>query len=451
MPEIFKINKGLNIRLKGVPEKIIDGSLFPEFIALKPSSFPGLSPKLSVKAGDRVKAGDSLFFDKYAPEVVFVSPVSGTVSLINRGERRKILEVVVRPDVKSESVDFGKRDPRAMTVEEIIQYLLASGVWPFLKKRPYGILANPKESPKAIFVSCFDTSPLAPDFGFILEKEQRTFQTGIDVLSKLTTGKVYLGLSYGNSPEWMATLRNAEAKYFKGPHPAGNVGVQIHHVAPISKGEVVWTINPQDLLFIGRLFETGKIDFSKVIALTGSEVVKPRYFKTILGAKLTQLLEGNLRTGPKKQRIISGNVLTGSKVSADNYIGFFDSQVTVIPEGDEYEFLGWATLGLKKFSASKTFLASLLPKKEYTLNANIHGGERAFVLSGQYEKLVPMDILPVYLLKAAIVNDIDKMEQLGIYEVIEEDLALCEYACTSKIKVQEVLRQGINNMIKEFG
>lgn len=450
MPENFKIRKGLNIRIKGVAEKSIETALLPETYALKPSNFPGLMPKLSVKAGDRVKAGEPLFFDKYQPDILFVSPVSGTVTSINRGERRRILEVVVKTDHDKATVDFGKNDPFSMSGEEIKLMLLKGGLWPFLKRRPYGILAKPDENPKAIFVSCFDTSPLAPDYGFILEGQQSTFQTGIDVLSRLTSGKVYIGLSQGISPGWMGNLKNAEINYFSGPHPAGNVGIQIHRISPLNKGEVVWTINPQDLLFIGRLFETGKPDFSKTVALAGSEVANPRYFRTILGAKLSSVLENNLTKSSKKQRIISGNILTGDKVNSDNYLGFFDSQVTVIPEGDEYEFMGWATLGIKKFSASKTFLSGIFEQKEYELNANLHGGERAFVLSGQYEKFLPMDILPVYLLKAIIVNDLDKMEQLGIYEVIEEDLALCEYACTSKIKVQEILRQGINNMIKEF-
>ena len=451
MAEIYKIKRGLNIRLKGKPEKVIETTVQPEAFALKPSCFPGLSPKLSVKAGDIVKAGDPLLYDKYSPEILFVSPVSGTVSSVNRGERRKILEVVVKHDGKNTSVDFGKTDPESMNEDEIRQLLLRSGMWPFIKRRPYGSIAKPDEKPKSVFISCFDTAPLAPDYNFILGDQREFFQAGVNVLAKLTTGKVYLGLTPDNSPEWMNSLKNAEKRYFSGPHPAGNVGIHIHHVNPISKGDVVWTINPQDLLFIGRLFVTGKTDFSKIVALTGPEVTRPRYFKVTLGAKISAITDNNLKKSHKKQRVISGNVLTGTKVPSDNYLGFFDSQVTVIPEGDEYEFMGWADPGIKKFSASKTFLSKLFPRKEYTLNANMHGGERAFVLSGQYEKFLPMDILPVYLLKAVIANDIDKMEQLGIYEVVEEDLALCEYACTSKIKVQDVLRQGINNMIKEFG
>ncbi len=448
MSEIIKLRKGLNIKLKGSAEKILETLTFPATVALKPTDFPGLTPKLSVKAEQEVKAGDALFYDKYHPEIVFTSPVGGKVVSINRGERRKILEVVVETNEKAGSVEFKKADPSSLSREEVKEQLLKSGCWPLIKKRPYGIVASPNENPISVFISTFDTAPLAPDYNFVLNGQMKTFQTGIDVLAKLTDGKVYLGVNDGSS---FVSVKNVVINTFSGPHPAGNVGVQIHNVKPVNKGEVVWTINVQDVLFIGRLFETGKVDFSKIITLAGSEVESPKYYKTILGASISSIVDGKLKNADHKQRIISGNVLTGLRVKTQTFLGFYDSMITVIPEGDEYEFMGWATLGVSKFSASKTFLAGLFPKKEYELNANMHGGERAFVLSGQYEKLVPMDILPVYLLKAILANDIDKMEQLGIYEVVEEDFALCEYACTSKIKVQDILRTGINTMIKELG
>ncbi len=326
--------------------------------------------------------------------------------------------------------------------------LLSGGLWPFIKKRPYGIIASPDEKPISIYISTFDTAPLAPDYGFIMKDQLSTFQTGINALSKLTEGKINLGVKANSI---FNSIKNVVINTFEGPHPAGNVGIQIHNTRPINKGEVIWTINVQDVLFIGRLFETGKVDFSRTIALTGSEVKEPKYYQTILGAPVSFITDDKLIKTDYKQRIISGNVLTGTRVKPQMYLGFYDSQVTIIPEGDEYEFLGWANVGLNKFSTSKSFISSLFPKPEYVMNANMHGGERAFVLTGQYEKLVPMDLLPVHLLKAILVNDIDKMEQLGIYEVIEEDLALCEYACTSKIKVQDILRSGINVMIKELG
>ncbi len=448
MSEVIKLKKGLNIKLKGGAAKVLETLPTPATVALKPTDFPGLTPKLKVKADAIVKAGDALFYDKYHPEILFTAPVGGKVISVNRGERRKILEIVIETDESAGSVEFTKADPASLSGEEIKEQLLKSGLWPFVKKRPYGIIASPDEKPISIYISTFDTAPLAPDYSFVLESEMATFQTGINALSKLTEGEINLGVNENSA---FTSLKNVTINSFSGPHPAGNVGIQIHNTAPLNKGDIIWTINVQDVLFIGRLFETGKVNFAKTVALTGSEVENPKYYKTVLGAPVSAIVEGKLKSADYKQRIISGNVLTGAKVEAENYLGYYHSQISVIPEGDDYEFMGWATPGFDKFSASKTFFSSLFPKKEYVLTANLHGGDRAFVVSGQYEKLVPMDILPVHLLKAILVNDIDKMEQLGIYEIIEEDLALCEYACTSKIKVQDILRTGINTMIKELG
>ena len=448
MSEVIKLRKGLNIKLKGSANKELEILSVPSTVALKPTDFPGLIPKLLVKAEAVVKAGDALFYDKYHPEVLFTAPFGGKIISVNRGERRKILEIVIGTDEKAGSVEFTKADPTSLSGDEIKEQLLKSGLWPFIKRRPYGVIASPDEKPVSIYISTFDTAPLAPDYSFVIEGEMDTFQTGINALAKLTDGKVNLGV---NENSVFSSVKNVEINSFTGPHPAGNVGIQIHHTAPLNKGDIVWTINVQDVLFIGRLFETGKVNFTKTFALTGSEVENPKYYKTVLGAPVPSVIDGKLISADYKQRIISGNVLTGTKVKSQCYLGYYDSQISVIPEGDEYEFMGWATLGVNKFSTTKTFISSLFPKKEYTLNANLHGGDRAFVVSGQYEKLVPMDILPVQLLKAILVNDIDKMEQLGIYEIIEEDLALCEFACTSKIKVQDILRTGINTMIKELG
>ncbi len=450
MSKVINLKRGLNIRLKGDAEKVLGTSIDADTFALKPTDFPGLAPKILVKPGQEIKAGQPLFFDKYNPEVLFTSPTSGEVLAINRGERRKVLEVVVKADHRNDSIDFPKVDPLKLSREEIKEKLKQSGLWPFLKQRPYGTVANPLTTPLHIFISGFDSAPMAPDYEFILSGQTPVFQTGINALSKLTDGKIHIGIRPDQSGGFFSGVKNIEITQFSGPHPAGNVGVQIHHLSPINKGDIIWTITPQEVIYIGRLFETGKIDFSKIIALTGSEVQSPQYYKTIHGANLQNILKGSTQNACR-ERFISGNVLTGTKVSPDNYLGFFDSQVTVIPEGDNYEFMGWADLGFNKFSPSKTFFSKLFPRKSYVLNANLHGGERAFVLSGQYEKYVPMDILPVYLLKAILANDIDKMEQLGIYEIIEEDLALCEYVCTSKVKVQEIVRQGLDLMMKELG
>lgn len=449
MSKVINLKRGLNIRLKGDAEKVLGTSIEADKFALKPTDFPGLSPKIVVKAGQGVKAGEPIFIDKYNPEILFTAPTSGEVLAINRGERRKVLEIVIKADGKHDSAEFTRADPQKLSREEIKEQLKISGMWPFLKQRPYGILAKTTDVPKNIFISCFDSAPLAPDYSFIMKGQEKMLQTGINALAKLTDGKVFLGLPDGNAG-FFGQLKNVETNIFSGPHPAGVVGIQIHQVSPINKGEIVWTINLPDLLFIGRLFETGKVDMSKIIALTGSEVDAPKYYPTRHGA----CLEGLLANKTKKEvneRFISGNVLTGTMVEHDDFLGFFDHQLTVIPEGDKYEFMGWADPGFNKFTAGKTFFSKLFPKKSYVLDANLHGGERAFVLSGQYEKYLPMDILPVYLLKAILANDIDKMEQLGIYEIVEEDLALCEYACTSKVKVQDIVRQGLDLMMKELG
>ncbi|WP_423128888.1 Na(+)-translocating NADH-quinone reductase subunit A [Gaoshiqia sp. Z1-71] len=450
MSKHFKLKRGLDIRLKGNAEGTLVEAPTPKTVALKPTDFPGLTPKLSVKADAQVKAGDALFFDKYHPEILFTSPVSGTVKSVIRGERRKILEVIVEADGKNECRPFTQADPLKLSREEICGQLLQSGIWPFLRQRPYGTTAKPTDTPKHIFISGFDSGPLAADYDFIFKNEQSALQTGINALSKLTEGSVFLSLSPKQNDGVFASLKQTDVHTFEGPHPAGNVGIQIHHISPLNKGEVVWTISAQAVVFIGRLFDSGETDFSKIIALTGSEVKEPKYYKVIHGTELSELLKNKTKQ-EGHERIISGNVLTGTKVTSDDYLGYFDQQITVIPEGDEYEFMGWALPGVDKFTASKAFFSRLFPKKDYTLNANMHGGERAFVLTGQYEKFLPMDILPVFLLKAILANDIDKMEQLGIYELIEEDLALCEYACTSKIKVQDILREGINVMVKELG
>ena len=449
MSKTIKLRKGLNISMIGKADPVLEQAATSEVYALKPGDFPGMMPRLSVKPGQAVKAGEPLFYDKYNPDVVFVAPAGGTVTSVIRGERRRILEVQVAADDTVGSVDFGKSDPLTLNGQEVKTLLLKSGLWPFLVRRPYGTIARIDETPKRIFISCFDTAPLAPDYNFIIKDQEATFQTGVNALSRLTPGKVHLGLP-AEGGEVFTGIKNVEITFYQGPHPAGNVGVHIHHTDPVNKGEVVWTIRPQDVLFIGRLFEKGHVDFTRIVALTGSEVVKPRYFKTILGTRLCPLLEGNLKIGVK-QRVISGNALTGKRVECDNYLGFYDSQITVIPEGDHFEFMGWAKPRLDKFSMSRAYFSWLMPGRVYAPDTNMNGEERAYVMTGQYEKVVPMDILPVELIKAILADDIDKVEKLGIYEVVEEDLALCEYVCTSKIEVQDILRKGINTMIRELG
>ena len=450
MSKVINLKRGLDIRLKGEADKSIETIATIKKVAVKPTDFNGLSPKIVVKPGQQVKAGDPVFFDKNHPEIQITAPISGEVLEIIRGERRKVLEIVIQVDGKNESAEFTKYDPLKLSGDEVKDQLIRSGLWAFLKQRPYGTVAKPSDNPRHIFISGFDSAPLAPDYEFILNGQTSAFQTGINALSKLTQGEIFVGIRPEQSNGFFSTIKNIKINQFSGPHPAGNVGIQIHQISPVGKGDIVWTINPQEVLFIGRLFETGKIDFSKVIALTGSEISSPKYYKVIHGACLEELLNKATKK-ETHERCISGNVLTGKQIDANNFLGFFDHQITVIPEGDYYEFLGWAMPRLNKFSISRSYFSWLNPKKTYRADSNLNGEERAYVVTGQYEKVLPMDILPVFLMKAIIAEDIDKMEQLGIYEVIEEDLALCEYVCTSKIEVQRILRDGINLMIKELG
>jgi len=449
MSKSINLKKGFDIRIKGAAEKRLSGMADTSHFGVKPVDFPGLTPKLNVKPGDEVKAGSPLFHDKLRPEILFASPVSGTVLTVERGDRRKMLEVVVERR-GNEYLDFGKADPSLLSGDQVKEKIMSSGLWPVIRQRPYHIIANPSGVPKSIFVSGFDTSPLAPDTGFIMNNtDGNLLKTGFRALSKLTSGKVNLVLNGREEQSSVLTeMEGVELSFFSGPHPAGNVGVHIHHLDPLNKGEVIWFVNLQDVAAIGRLFTEGVYKTERIVVLTGSEVIKPQYYRMLSGSSISSLVTGNVRTG--NLRYISGNVLTGSQISEDGYLGYYDSQITVIPEGNYFEFFGWAAPGTGKFSFSKTFLSTLLPKKEYTLDTNLHGGERAFVMTGQYEKVIPMDIYPMQLLKAMLAGDIDLMENLGIYEVAEEDFALCEYICPSKIEIQSIVRSGLDLMKKEM-
>ena len=450
MSKIIKLKKGLDINLQGkAAESLVELPLAAEY-AVSPLDFENVTPKLLVKVGDKVKAGEPLFFDKNNPRVLFTSPVSGTVSAVNRGEKRKILNVTVAADAQQESAEFALLDLQKATREEVIETLLKSGLWTMILQRPYGIVANPADEPKAIFVSAFDSAPLAADMNFALKGEKANLQKGLEVLSKLSNGKVHLSVKAKAEGE-MTSLKGAEIHTFEGKHPVGCVGVQIHHIDPIAKGDIAWTVAIQDVAAIGRLFSTGKVDLHKVVALTGSEVEKPQYYRIISGAPVASVVAGNIKAQAEGDtvRIISGNVLTGKKVAADGFISATSTQITVIPEGDKYEMLGWIAPRFNKFSVSRSYFSWLCPKKEYKLDTNLNGGVRAFVVTGLFEEYLPMDIYPMYLFKAIIANDIDKMENLGIYEIVEEDVALCEFVDPSKTEIQQLVRDGINLMIKE--
>ncbi|MCD4790568.1 MAG: Na(+)-translocating NADH-quinone reductase subunit A [Bacteroidales bacterium] len=448
MSKVIKISRGLDIKLLGEAEKKVTQVSSDNF-ALKPPDFVDVFPKLFLKEGDEVKAGTPVFFNKYRENIIFTSPVSGKVTEIKRGAKRKMLEIRIESDGKMNYEDFGKDDPVSLSKEKIVEKLLKSGIWAYIRQRPYSVIANPKDEPKAIFISAFNSAPLSPDYDFILDEESQAFQAGLNALGKLTSGKIHLNINNGKTcSKTFLEAKGVQINRFAGPHPAGNIGVQIYNIDPINKGDIVWYINPQAVVTVGKLFLEGKYNASRIIALTGSEVIKPQYFKVIAGTLVTDLFKNNINKG--NVRYISGNVLTGSKIEKDGYLGFYDDQITVIPEGDYYEFLGWSMPRINKFSFSRTFVSWLTPNKKYRLDTNLNGGQRAFVLTGEYEKVFPMNIYPMQLLKAIIVKDIDLMENLGIYEVDEEDFALCEFIDASKTEMQAIVREGLDYMRKEM-
>lgn len=444
MSKIVKLKKGFDIRLAGKASQEIADFAQAQTFAIKPTDFIGLQrPKVLVNEGDMVKAGTPILIDKAMDQVIYAAPVSGEIIEIKRGDRRKLLEIKILADKTISHENFGAIDI-TMDRESLVARLVASGVWPNIIQRPFGIVANPAESPKSIFISAFDTHPLAPDYSFTLLGQEKYLQAGIDTLAKLTKGKVHLNVDGSKSlPGIFSSIKNAEINQFAGPHPAGNVGVQIHHIDPINKGDLVWTVNPTGVVQIGKAVLEGIYDASKVIAITGSELTKAAYVTTYVGANVSSFVKGNLNSG--HVRVISGNVLTGEKISLEGYLGFYHNQITVIPEGDYYEFLGWAKPTASKLSYHRALglLSFLTPNKEFVLDSNARGEERAFVQTGVFESVTPMDILPVYLLKAIMAEDFDEMEELGIYEIVEEDLALCEFVDVSKHPVQELVRKGI--------
>jgi Na+-transporting NADH:ubiquinone oxidoreductase subunit A len=448
MGKFIRLTKGFNINLAGkAAPKISEPELADTFV-IKPTDFYGTyMPKPVVKEGDNVKAGTPLFHDKRHENVMYTAPVSGEIVEIKRGEKRKLLEIKILADRKMEFEQFKKysvSEINNLGVEEVKSQLTKSGVWINFVQRPFGIVADPAATPKAIHISAFDTSPAAPDYAVLFKGQDHFFQVGVDILKKLTSGAVHVNIhSTSEIATVFSQVKGAEVNKFSGPHPAGNVGVQIHHIDPINKGDIVWTINPFGVIQIGKLFLNGVYDASRLVALAGPEVKEPQYYKTYTGSSIKKIVKGNLKS--EHVRYISGNALTGTNIGAEGHLGFFDHQLTVLEEGDKYEFLGWITPTSDKLSFQRAFglFSFLAPAKEFALNTNMRGEPRAFVQTGVFEKVVPMDILPTHLIKSILAEDIDEMEALGIYEVIEEDLALCEFVDVSKHNVQEIVREGI--------
>ena len=448
MHRVVKISKGLNINLKGAPVAEMTSVNAAKLYALMPADFTRVTPTVVVKPEDAVKAGDPLFVDKANPELQFVSPVSGKVVAVNRGERRRVLNVVVESDGKFESVVYKAKDVLSLSADEIKADLLKAGLFAFMRQRPYDVIATPTDTPRAIYVSAFDSKPLAVDFEVALKGNEADFQTGLDALSRIAP--VHLGICACQKSTALLVAKNVKTTIFKGPHPAGNVGVQINHTEPVNKGEIVWTIGAEEVIFIGRLFNKGVVDMTRTVALAGSEVKNPAYSKVVLGAQISNLLNGRLED-KNELRVIDGNVLTGKKTTADGFLGAFSTEITVIPEimgGDE--MLGWAMPRFSMYSTSRSYFSWLMPKRKYTIDARIKGGERHMIMSNEYDKVFPMDIYPEYLVKAIITGNIDKMEQLGIYEVAPEDFALCEFVDSSKLELQRIVREGLDKLRAEM-
>lgn len=452
MSDHIKLKKGLDLPIAGAALCKVTKTVVPDVVAVKPTDFRGVVPRLLVHEGDPVMAGSPLFADKANPDIVFVSPVSGTVEAVVRGEKRKLLAVTVKSDGKNESVNYDFPKLAQLDRESAVRVLLASGLWPCIKQRPYGVVANPNVTPKAIFISAMNTAPLGADLDFALAKDFEAVQAGVELLRKLTDGGVHVSLSAQNyAGSEFHKLNGVVLHTFEGPHPAGNVGVQINHISPINKGEAVWTVDLFLVAAMGRLITKGVCDLRRTIAVAGPAAVNPSYVEVPCGVSMKALAE-YFNTENGDIRIISGDVLTGENVGMDGYLGFFNNLVTVLPEGNYFEMFGWCKpFRLKKFSFSRSYWSWLsCGRKKYAMDTNTNGEERAFVVSDVYGKVLPMDIYPVYLLKAILAGNIEKMEELGIYEVLEEDLALCEYVDPSKIEIQEIVRQGIELMMKEM-
>ena len=445
MPDTIVIRKGLDLPIGGVAEKrVVDGRDIAEY-AVKPTDFVGLTPRLSVAEGDEVSVGDALFYDKNDERIRFTSPVNGIVKAIVRGEKRRILEVVVESDGKAE---LSKNSKFADNSEDLKKMMLQCGLWTMMRQRPFGTVANPDDEPKAIFVSAFSSVPLAPDYDFVMQGREEHLKKGLEALTQLTKGTVHVcfRLGQGLAQQLQTSNSKLQTHLVKGPHPAGNVGTQIAHIDPINKGEVVWTMNLQDVAVLGELVSTGVYNPEKIMAVAGPNVENPQYYKVKAGACLKGF------KFKENSRVISGNILSGNKIASDGFLGAYDDLVSVIPEGDYYDFMGWLMPGFKKFSFSRTFVSGFLPKLlNWRFDTNTHGDVRPLVFTGDFERVFPFDIYPTQLIKACIIGDVELMENLGIYEVEPEDFALCEFIDVSKTDIQAIIREALEKLRKEGG
>jgi Na+-transporting NADH:ubiquinone oxidoreductase subunit A len=446
----IRIKKGLNINLVGAAEPTTSKAVSSNVYSIILDDFHGLTPKMLVKEGVEVKAGEPIFYNKKYEAMKFVAPVSGELVEIERGARRRILNIKILADKEQTTLEHSPLNPSKATADDIRAFLLESGCWPFIKQRPYDLIAHPEDVPKAIFISAYVTAPLAADINYTLKGKEAELQAALDALSKLTPGKVHVGIGKGEASPF-AGLKGVNLHQVSGPHPAGLVGTQINRIDPINKGERVWTVSPQDLVIIGEALLTGKFNPERTVALAGSCVKNPKYYTTRIGSEISTFLYAS-GVNQKNFRVINGDVLTGRKSRPEGHLGFYNNTVSVIPEGDDYELFGWTQPVFDKISPTRALTFSWLKSgKKYDLDTNTNGEHRAFVVTGLYEEVFPLDIYPMQLLKACMYKDIDEMEQLGLYEVIPEDFSLTEFVCISKQPHQQIIREGLDLLHKEIG
>ena len=448
MEPLYKIKKGLDIMLEGAAEQQLAVCPLAETYAVKPADFNGIVPKLAVKEGCSVKAGDPLFVDKATEKIAVVSPVSGTVKAIERGERRKLLRICIESDGKQDYKSFNAPDPEKASGEEVHALMLEAGMAAFLRQRPYDVIADPEQKPKSIFVSAFSTMPLAADFSFVAKGREGDFKTGIAALSRIAP--VHVGINPQQINSELLPITHAKVSVFSGPNPAGNVGVQINHIDPVNKGETVWTMGAEHVIMLGELFRPGTVSLPRRIAVACSMISAPTYVETLIGAPMTSIIGDKIK-GTGHVRIIGGNPLVGERSGMDDYLGAFCTEVCAIPEGDDVnEAFGWIMPRLNQFSTSRSYFSWLFGKsKKYDLDCRIKGGERHIIMSGEYDRVFPMDIYAGYLIKAIITGDIDRQEALGIYEVAPEDFAVAEFVDSSKLELQKIVREGLDLLRKE--
>ena len=451
MSNDIRVKNGLSINLKGAPENIVKKAPFPKTVSINPSDFHLIIPKMVVKVGEKVSAGDVVFFSKKNPEIKFCSPVSGEILDIVRGAKRRILEILINCDEKQIAISHKISDFNKFSKNQILETLLNSGCWPFIKQRPYDIIADPTDSPKSIFISTLNTAPISADFEIVLNEQKKEFISGITALKKLTEGDLNICVEK-NHNSFINEIDNVKIHNISGVHPAGNVGVQIHHIDPVNSGEKVWVVGAEDVALIGKHFLTGKYNPTRTIAVSGPPVKYPQYYKTIVGSSLSEIIKDAGIDTDLNLRYINGDVLTGRLVKKDNYLGFYNNTLSVLREGNQYRMFGWIPfINNAVPSIYKTSFSWLFPNKKYDLDTNLNGEERAFVVTGEMEDVFPMDIFPMQLLKECMSGNIEKMENLGIYEVAPEDFALIDYSSSSKIEAQKIIRDGLDLMISEVG